>query len=247
VTEKILYFFLYFLVLGTPCLIPAAIFYARHVGRTPEGQRFPLSLYVIALLVCAFVAFCVATGVGIESACLEPAGNLCGLYGVFITGPLSALVTVTLLAWLMTLFPGQMKRIVPVALVLAAAGSAYHLGYEFFGRRAIKDLDGLLMYRLQSDDVDALQRYAPMMETRLRGLRILRDVCLDSELTNDQATIVRDAKPTISMVPTRTIKFRIVPPSQFNDAITAVAAERAQLAIPDRFETSFAKAQFECH
>lgn len=242
---KFLELFWYFLVLCTPCLIPAAIFYARH--RRPKEQRFPLWLYVVTLLICSYLAFCVATGLGVEYACRKPAGNLCGLAGVFIAGPLGAFVTVSFLAWLMTSFPLQMKRIVPAALILSVAGGAYHFRYEIFGQRLIKDLDGLLVYRLQSADIDALQRYAPMMEAQLRDQPTLKDVCLDSELTNDQTTIVRDSKPAIGILPTRSIKFRMVTPSTMNDAIKTVEAARARLGISKTFEGSFAKAQSECH
>jgi hypothetical protein len=237
--------FWYFLILCTPCLIPAAIFYARHRG--PNEQRFPLWLYVVTLLICSYVAYCVATGLGVEYACRKPAGNLCGLAGVFVAGPLGGFVTVTVLAWLMTSFPLQMKRIVPVALVLSVAGGAYHFRYEFFGHWLIKDLDGLGMYRLQSADVDALQRYAPMMEAKLRDLSMLKDVCLDSELTSDQAIIARDPAPKIGVLPTRSIKFRVVPPSTLNDAIAVIGAKRVELGIPKTFESNFSLVQSHCH
>ena len=140
-----------------------------------------------------------------------------------------------------------MKRIVPAALVLSVAGGAYHFRYEFFGHWLIKDLDGLRMYRLQSADVDALQRYAPMMEAKLRDLSMLKDVCLDSELTSDQATIARDPAPKIGVLPTRSIKFRVVPPSTLNDAIVVIGAKRVELGIPKTFESSFSLAQSYCH
>jgi hypothetical protein len=239
--------FLWPLMLCAPSILPAAIFYLRHYNRTPEGKRFPFALYVTALSICAFATFWAGTGLGIEFARRKPAGNLCGLYGVFVTGPLGSLIVVTVAAWLMTLFPRQMKRIVPVALVLGLAGGAYHFRYEFFGHLLIKDLDGLLVYRLQSADVDALQRFAPTMEAQLRDLPILKDVCLDSELTSDQAIIAVDPKPTVGILPTRSITFSMVPPSKLDDAIKAIAAVKARLAIPNTFENSFGKAQSECH
>jgi hypothetical protein len=237
--------FWYFLILCTPCLIPAAIFYARQ--RVPEEQRFPLWLYVVTLLICSYVAYCIGTRLGVAYACQEPAGNLCGLAGFFVAGPLGSFVTVTVLAWLMTSFPLQMKRILPVALVLSVAGGAYHFRYEFFGQWLIKDLDGLLMYQLQSADVEALQRLAPMMEARFRDLHLLKDVCLDSELTNDQAVISRDQGIKLGTLPTRTIKFRVVPPSTLNDAITSFNEIRNQLGVPKTFESGFGKAQSYCH
>jgi hypothetical protein len=45
-------------ILCAPGIVPAVIFYKRHCKETPHVQnRFPLGLYVVALLICAFVAF----------------------------------------------------------------------------------------------------------------------------------------------------------------------------------------------
>jgi hypothetical protein len=230
-----------------PCVIPAGIIYIRHRSRTPEGQRFPLWLYAIALLVCAWFALWVGIEQGSWFAFEKPAGSFGWLFGAFLAGPLTALFAVSLAAWSMTFSPREMKRIAPVALVLGLAGGAYHFRYEFFGQWLIKDLDGLLMYRLQSADVDALQRYAPMTEAQLRDLPILKDVCLDSELTSDQAIIARDPRPKVGMLPTRSIKFRVVPPSTLDDVIKVIAAKRVQLGIPKTFESGFGKAQSYCH
>jgi hypothetical protein len=50
-------------VLCAPGIVPAAIFYIRHCNQTPREQnRFPLGLYVVALLTFAFVAFWVGSG-----------------------------------------------------------------------------------------------------------------------------------------------------------------------------------------
>ncbi len=45
-------------VLCAPGAVTAVIFYRRHCKERPGGEnRFPLGLYVVALLICAFVAF----------------------------------------------------------------------------------------------------------------------------------------------------------------------------------------------
>lgn len=246
--DKFQYLLIAFAVLCAPCIIPAAIFYARHRNRTPEGRHFPLWLYVIALLVGAFAAFSAGTGLGIESACQKPAGNLCGLTGVFVAGPLSALFTVTIAAWLMTLFPLQMKRLVPVVLVVGLTAGGYHYRDLFFSGQMAQSLNSPLVYRLQSADVDALQRYAPMMEAQMRKLPILKDVCLDPETKKDQAVILTDPKkPTVGVLPTRSITFTIVPPSKLDDATRAISDVRVRLAIPDTFGSSFAKAASDGH
>src|ERR1700760_298149 len=133
--------FWYSLILCTPCLIPAAIFYARH--QVPKEERFPLWLYAITLFIASYLAYCIGTGLGFIFACLSSAGNLCGLAGFLVAGPLSSLVTVTVLAWVMTSFPRPMKRILPVALVLFFASGAYYFRYEFFGQWLVRDLGGL--------------------------------------------------------------------------------------------------------
>ena len=59
--------------LCAPGIVPALFFYARHYNDTPRGEnRFPLGLYVIALLICAFVAFWAGALRG-ECVCLQRA------------------------------------------------------------------------------------------------------------------------------------------------------------------------------
>lgn len=93
-----------FLTLCAPAILPAAFFYARHCKRTTRGEnRFPLALYIVLLLICAFVAFWAGVVGGISYACRGPsAGNLCGLLGPFVVGPLSSLIAVTVFSWLLT-------------------------------------------------------------------------------------------------------------------------------------------------
>jgi hypothetical protein len=51
------------IMLCAPGVVPAVIFYRRHCKERPRREdRFPLSLYVVALLICAFMAFWGAPG-----------------------------------------------------------------------------------------------------------------------------------------------------------------------------------------
>jgi hypothetical protein len=60
-------------MLCAPGIVPAVIFYSRHCIDTPRGEnRFPLGLYVIALLICAFVAILGGHRVG-SAFCLQRA------------------------------------------------------------------------------------------------------------------------------------------------------------------------------
>src|SRR5260370_26031244 len=94
------------LVLGAGGIFPAAIFYIRHFNQTPRGQnRFPLGLYVVALLTCAFVAFWVGFGWGVEYACSRPSsGNLCGYLCPIVVDPLGSMITLSVVPWLVTYF-----------------------------------------------------------------------------------------------------------------------------------------------
>jgi hypothetical protein len=235
------------LALCMPCIIPAAIVYVRHRRRTPEGERFPLWLYVLALLACAWFALWFGFEQGAWFAFKRPAGSPGWLFGMLLAGPLMALIAVSVAAWLMTFSPRDMKRVVPVALVLGLPLGAYHYRYEFFREWMALSSDGLLRYRLQSTDVEDLQRFAPMMEAQMRNLPILKDVCLDPELKKEQGVVSTEPKLVVGEVPTRAITFRLVPPSKLADATRAIDGARVQLAIPNTFGRSFAKAESDCH
>jgi hypothetical protein len=98
-------------VLATPAIVPAVIFYQRHCNKMPRAEdRLPLGLYVVALLICAVLAFWGGIAWGLRSACTGPSsGNLCGLWGCIIVGPLSAISAVSVLSWLITYFPRPSK------------------------------------------------------------------------------------------------------------------------------------------
>ena len=102
-------------MLCAPGVVPAVIFYRRHCKERPRGENhFPLGLYVVALLICAFVAFWGGTGWGVSFACSGPSsGNLCGLLPFIVVGPVSSIIAVSVLSWLITFFPLQMKRSCP--------------------------------------------------------------------------------------------------------------------------------------
>jgi hypothetical protein len=71
-------------------IISAVIFYTRHLNRVGPERRVPVVLYVLAVLVCAGAAGFLGMIWGAEWACSMPkAGNLCGLVGVLVVGPIS--------------------------------------------------------------------------------------------------------------------------------------------------------------
>ncbi len=244
-------FGIWFVTLSVPGILPAAYFYARHCNRTPRGEnRFPLALYVVVLLICAFVAFWAGVGLGIDYACSGPsAGNLCGLLGVFVAGPLSSFFTVTVISWLMTSFPFQMKRIAPIGVMLILLGIGYHYRHHFRSvfLQTVAHRSDLTRYRLQSENVDDLHRYAPLVEAKMRELVVVKDVSLDSRLTSEQAFIgVDPQKPTVPILkqlPTMTITFSVAPNVAYGDAIAQVQQMEIRLALPATIKTSFVRAK----
>ena len=233
-------------MLCAPGVVPAVIFYRRHCKERPRGEnRFPLGLYVVALLICAFVAFWVGTGWGVSFACSGPSpGNLCGLLGFIVVGPLSSIIAVSVLSWLITYFPLQMKRLVLTGVLLFLLAGGYYIRDFFFG---IVMPQSLYQYTLQSDNLDDLDRFAPVIEVQMRGLPVLKDVSLNSQIKSHQATADVDSqKATASGVkelPTMAISFSLAPKVALADAIAQIHDMEIRLALPATITTSLAKAE----
>ncbi|HET7594342.1 MAG TPA: hypothetical protein VFK49_02750 [Stellaceae bacterium] len=86
----------------------AAVFYALHCKKRPDPERrIPALAYALLLLVCAIAGYSLGMIYGIEWACSRPAGNLCGLAGVFIAGPLVAAFAIFLVGGLILLLPAD--------------------------------------------------------------------------------------------------------------------------------------------
>lgn|ERR1700687_452340 len=75
-------------------LIFAIISYARH--REP-GRRVPVILYALAIVICGALSGIFGMIFGSEWACSDPkAGNLCGIWGPLVFGPLSCALAIFL-------------------------------------------------------------------------------------------------------------------------------------------------------
>jgi hypothetical protein len=72
--------------------IAAAVYYYVKYRDAPEPKRHPSGvLYALSILGVAILAFLIGSFAGISVACRsQAAGNLCGLWGVLISGPLLA-------------------------------------------------------------------------------------------------------------------------------------------------------------
>ena len=78
-------------------IVAAVLLYVRHRNRVEPGRRVPAIGYALAILICAAVAGYAGLVFGIQQACDAPkAGNLCGLWGFFVTGPLASALAMLL-------------------------------------------------------------------------------------------------------------------------------------------------------
>jgi hypothetical protein len=231
-------------MLCAPGIVPAAIFYWRHCKETPRGKdRFPLGLYVVALLICAFVAFWGGTEWGVHFACRPSSGNLCGLLGLIVAGPLSSIIAVTVFSWLITYFPLQLKRLVFAGVLLSLLAGGYYFRSFVF---RVEMHQSLYQYRLQSGNLDELHRFAPVVETQMRELPVLKDVSLDSQVKSETFVDVDRQKVTVRGVkklPTMTISFSLAPKVALADAIVQIHIMQIRLALPSTIMTSLSEAK----
>ena len=78
-------------------LVFAIVSYARHRKRVEPGRRFPVVAYGLAIAVCGVLAGRLGLYFGVELACSAPkAGNLCGIWGFLVGGPLSCALAIVL-------------------------------------------------------------------------------------------------------------------------------------------------------
>lgn len=84
-------------------------FYTRHSERRPDpARRVPILLYLFLLLCGGAIGFFFGMIKGIDWACSGPdPGNLCGLAGVFVTGPLGAAFAIGVAGSLILLLPAD--------------------------------------------------------------------------------------------------------------------------------------------
>jgi hypothetical protein len=89
--------------------------YAIHQRRRPErGRRLPVAAYVVVLLVCAIIAFPFGLFLGIDAACTDPRfGNLCGLFGFFVTGPFASSLAMFLVSGVIAALPADESALRP--------------------------------------------------------------------------------------------------------------------------------------
>ncbi len=122
-------------------IVCAVVFYARHCRAFPEPERrISFVGYVSALLVCAVVAFFIGLQYGMTWACSSQwGGNLCGLFGFFVGGPIAAALAIFSAGALITFarsdenarHPGTTWKFSSICLKLWRG--QYALGRSFWG------------------------------------------------------------------------------------------------------------------
>jgi hypothetical protein len=183
----------------------------------------------------------------VSFACSGPSsGNFCGLLPFFVVGPLSSIIAVSVLSWLITYFPlFQMKRLMLTGVLLFLLAGGYYFRGFFFD--IVMHRSSLYQYTLQSGNPDDLQRFAPLIEAQMRGLPVLKDVSLNSQIRSRQATVDVDSQratvPGVKELPTMTISFSLVPKVALADAIAQIHDMEIRLALPATIKTSLAKAE----
>jgi len=89
----------YTVILCAPGIVPAHFFISGIAIRRPAGDPFSSRLYIVALSTFAFVASG-GRWWGVEYACSRPSWGNLALAGVFVVGPLSSFITVSVVSWL---------------------------------------------------------------------------------------------------------------------------------------------------
>jgi tetratricopeptide (TPR) repeat protein len=90
-------------------IFSAFVFYGLHCGRIEPERRVSVIGYALAVIVCGVTAGYFGLGFGIALACSSPTSpNLCGLWGFFVTGPISFALAIFLVGLALSLVrPGQ--------------------------------------------------------------------------------------------------------------------------------------------
>src|SRR5438105_1123379 len=82
----------------------AVFFYIRHRNRIEPERRLPPGVYVLAVIVCGIVAGFIGVVFGIRWACSIPgSGNLCGLAGFLVVGPIAGTLGIVLVGLALSL------------------------------------------------------------------------------------------------------------------------------------------------
>jgi hypothetical protein len=96
--------FVWLLAVVSPLLatVAATVLYSRYCRKRAEAdRRLKATAYALILLACAVAAYAIGVLLGISWAC-PSAGNLCGLAGFFVVGPLASALAILLAGTVLT-------------------------------------------------------------------------------------------------------------------------------------------------
>lgn len=96
--------FVWLLAFLSPLLatVGATVLYGRYCRKRPEADRRLRGMaYALILLACAVAAYGIGVLLGIGWAC-PSAGNLCGLAGFFVVGPVASALAILLVGSFLT-------------------------------------------------------------------------------------------------------------------------------------------------
>jgi multidrug efflux pump subunit AcrB len=128
-------------------------------------------------------------------------------------------------------------------LLFLIAGGYYSRGF-FFDKVMHENV---YRYRLHSSNLDDLDRFAPMIEAQMRGLAVLRDVSLNSQIESHRVVLDVDRQKAMASdvkeLPTMTISFRLAPKVALADAIAQIHDLEIRMALPRTITASVAKAE----
>jgi hypothetical protein len=105
--EPFMILILWYVAFWSPvlALVGTIFLYRQHCKARPT-HRIPARVYAAIILVCAVVAYLAGMILANEFLCSSPSsGNLCGLIGIFIWGPLASAFTILSIALLILLLP----------------------------------------------------------------------------------------------------------------------------------------------
>ena len=95
---------LLWLLLPCAAIVSAFVFYARHRNRIEADRRIPAIVFALAVIVCGALGGYFGMVFGVSQACYGPtAPNLCGLWGIFVTGPISFALAILLVGLALSL------------------------------------------------------------------------------------------------------------------------------------------------
>jgi hypothetical protein len=80
----------------------AIFFYVRHRNRIEPERRVPVIVYILAMIICGGGVGFLGVVLGAAWAC-PGAGNLCGLVGVLVVGPISGTLAIVLVGLALSL------------------------------------------------------------------------------------------------------------------------------------------------